>query len=205
MASISSLRPVCPVFTPSHRGGSGSPLVCLHGFSDTWRTWELVLPELERHHDVLAPTLPGHAGGTPLSGELSDGLLADAVEHAMDDAGFHTAHIVGNSLGGYVALELAARGRAESIVALAPAGGWATGDDSFRKTFRFQLMMHDYVQAQDNAPPRPPRPPPRADNDQAQPESAPVPPPQLSPHPPPRRNARGLRPLGPPRTAHAPR
>jgi len=36
------------VFTPSHRGGSGPPLVCLHGFTDTWRTWELVLPELER-------------------------------------------------------------------------------------------------------------------------------------------------------------
>ena len=31
-----------------HRGGSGPPLVCLHGFTDTWRTWELVLPALER-------------------------------------------------------------------------------------------------------------------------------------------------------------
>ncbi|HEX5924279.1 MAG TPA: hypothetical protein VFY45_10650 [Baekduia sp.] len=44
-------------FTAAHRGGSGRPLVCLHGFTDTWRTWELVLPTLERHHDVLAPTL----------------------------------------------------------------------------------------------------------------------------------------------------
>ena len=44
-------------FTPSHRGGSGTPLVLVHGFTDTWRTWDLVLPELERHHDVLAPTL----------------------------------------------------------------------------------------------------------------------------------------------------
>jgi len=65
-------------FTPSFRGGSGSPLVCLHGFTDTWRTWELVLPELERRHDVLAPTLAGHAGGPPL-GEASDAALADAV------------------------------------------------------------------------------------------------------------------------------
>lgn len=39
----------------------------------------------------------------------------------MDDAGFETAHIVGNSLGGYVSLQLAARGRAESVVAFAPA------------------------------------------------------------------------------------
>ena len=99
-------------FTPSHRGGSGPPLVCLHGFTDTWRTWELVLPALERHHDVLAPTLLGHAGGPPLEGEVSDALIADAIERAMDEAGFETAHIVGNSLGGYVALQLAARGRA---------------------------------------------------------------------------------------------
>lgn len=41
----------------------------------------------------------------------------------MDDAGFATAHVVGNSLSGFVGLELAARGRAASVVAFAPAGG----------------------------------------------------------------------------------
>ena len=61
-------------------------------------------------------------------------MLADAVERAMDEAGFETAHLVGNSLGGYVALQLAARGRARAVVALAPAGGWARGDESFRDT-----------------------------------------------------------------------
>lgn len=111
-------------FTPAHRGGAGAPLVLLHGFTDTWRTWELVLPALERHHDVLAPTLAGHAGGPPLPATVTGATLADAVERAMDAAGFARAHIAGNSLGGYVALQLAARGRAESVVALAPAGGW---------------------------------------------------------------------------------
>ena len=56
------------LFTPAHRGGAGAPLVLLHGFTDTWRTWELVLPALERRHDVLAPTLAGHAGGPPAAG-----------------------------------------------------------------------------------------------------------------------------------------
>ncbi len=128
-------------FTPAHRGGRGSPLVCLHGFTDTWRTWELVLPALERHHDVLAPTLPGHAGGPPITGAVTATMLAEAVERAMDDAGFETAHIAGNSLGGHVALQLAARGRAESVVALAPAGGWAAGDLSFRATLDFFTTM----------------------------------------------------------------
>ena len=43
----------------------------LHGFTDTWRTWELVLPALERRFEVLAPTLPGHAGGPPLGGSAT--------------------------------------------------------------------------------------------------------------------------------------
>jgi pimeloyl-ACP methyl ester carboxylesterase len=134
-------------FTPSHRGGSGPPLVCLHGFSDTWRTWELVLPALERRHDVLAVTLAGHAGGPPIDGHVGDAVLVAAVERAMDDAGFETAHVVGNSLGGFVALQLAARGRARTVVALAPAGGWARGDDSYKDLLRFQAALIDQVKA----------------------------------------------------------
>jgi pimeloyl-ACP methyl ester carboxylesterase len=141
-------------FTPSHRGGEGPPLVLLHGFTDTWRVWELVLPRLERQHDVLAPTLPGHAGGPPLEGEPSAALVADAVERAMDEAGFETAHLVGNSLGGYLALALAARGRARTVVAFAPAGGWATGDESWRELLAAQAEM--YEQARATAPHIPP-------------------------------------------------
>jgi pimeloyl-ACP methyl ester carboxylesterase len=132
---------VHPTFTPSHRGGSGPPLVCLRGFTDTWRSWELVLPALEREHDVLAPTLAGHAGRPHIGDAVSHATLADAVERAMDDAGFEAAHLVGNPLGGYVALELAARGRAETVVAFAPAGGWATGDESYRETLHVQRTM----------------------------------------------------------------
>ena len=106
-----------------------------------------MLPALERHHDVLAVTLAGHAGGPPLDGEIGDAVLADAVERAMDDAGFETAHLVGNSLGGYVALQLAARGRAETVVALAPAGGWAEGDESYRDTLSLQRSMIDGAKA----------------------------------------------------------
>lgn len=134
-------------FTPFHRGGSGPPLVCLHGITDTWRTWDLVLPQLERHHDLLAPTLAGHAGGPPIEGEAGEGALADAIEDAMDEAGFETAHIAGNSLGGYLALQLAARGRARSVVALAPAGGWARGDESFRDTLDYFERMQALVRA----------------------------------------------------------
>jgi pimeloyl-ACP methyl ester carboxylesterase len=121
-------------------------MVCLHGFMDTWRSWELVLPALERRHDVLALTLAGHAGGPPFDAAAGSAGVIDAVERAMDDAGFDTAHVVGNSLGGYVALHLAARGRAISVVALAPAGGWPAGGDFFAEIARRQAQMHDGLQ-----------------------------------------------------------
>lgn len=121
--------------------------MCLHGFLDTWRTWELVLPALERRHQVLAPTLAGHAGGPRVGDAIAPELLTDAVERAMDEAGFHQAHLVGNSLGGYVALQLAARGRARSVVALAPAGGWAPGDDSWRDLVAMQRELHAQAKA----------------------------------------------------------
>ena len=130
-------------FAPLHRTGAGEPLVCIHGFMDTWRTWELVLPALQREHDVLAPTLAGHAGGPPLPDPLSVDSLADGVARAMDAAGFGTAHLVGNSLGGYVALQLAARGRARTVVALAPAGGWAKGDESYKDVLALQTTLYE--------------------------------------------------------------
>jgi pimeloyl-ACP methyl ester carboxylesterase len=95
--------------------------------------WELVLPALQRRHDVLALTLPGHAGGPRVPGSVSDDTLPDAIERSMDEAGFERAHLVGNSLGGFLALQLAARGRAVSAVALAPAGGWAEKDAAFHR------------------------------------------------------------------------
>jgi len=141
-----SVPPLPTTFTPSHRGGSGTPMVCVHGFTDTWRTWELVLPALEREHDVLVPTLAGHAGGPEADGDVEEALLG-AVERAMDEAGFETAHVVGNSLGGYVALKLAERGRAKSVVALAPAGGWALDDDSYLGTLDYFTTMQGMLKA----------------------------------------------------------
>ncbi|MEV4420327.1 alpha/beta fold hydrolase [Patulibacter sp. NPDC049589] len=111
---------------PFLRTGDGTPLVLLHGLTGTWRVWTPVLEPLAAAHDVLAPTLLGHGGGTPhpAGTEISVASLADDVERAMDAAGFTTAHIAGNSLGGWVTLELARRGRARTAVALSPAGGW---------------------------------------------------------------------------------
>jgi pimeloyl-ACP methyl ester carboxylesterase len=120
------------------RGGSGEPLVLIHGYANTWRVWEPVLPALTESHDVLAPTLCGHHEGEPLAEGVAASVsaLTDGIERAMDRAGLETAHVCGNSLGGWVALDLARRGRARSVVLLAPAGGWEHGSRAERRLKR---------------------------------------------------------------------
>ena len=122
-------------FTPQYRGGTGAPLVLLHGGTATWHVWSSVIPRLVGGHDVLAPTLPGHHGGPAFDGKVDIDAIADGVERVMDRAGFDRAHIAGNSLGGWTAMELARRGRALSVVALSPAGGWQPGDRRVRFAF----------------------------------------------------------------------
>jgi pimeloyl-ACP methyl ester carboxylesterase len=64
--------------------------------------------------------MPGHYGGPPLSWRAGFGAMVDHLERQMGQS----AHAVGNSLGGWAALELARRGRARSVTAIAPAGGY---------------------------------------------------------------------------------
>jgi pimeloyl-ACP methyl ester carboxylesterase len=125
-------------------------MVLIHGFSASWGIWRPLLPALQRSHDVLAAALLGHADGPEyLPGSpATPGAMADALERDMDAAGFERAHIVGNSLGGWLALELAARGRALSTTALSPAGGWNEGGREtkrlgrlFRQNYRLLKLL----------------------------------------------------------------
>lgn len=107
-------------------GGSGTPLVLLHGLTGTWHIWKPLLPLLEKHHRVIALTLPGHAGGAFLAEGIVPTVqaMADGVVETLAQRGIHRAHFVGNSLGGWLSLEMARRGVAQTVVALSPAGSW---------------------------------------------------------------------------------
>ena len=133
--------------TGQFRGGAGEPLVLIHGFSNSWHVWKPVLPPLTERYDVLAATLAGHHEGVPLEEgiEATVDALADVIERQMDAEGFETAHLVGNSLGGWLALELARRGRARSVVALAPAGGWKQGSKAERRLRRLFTLGYRIV------------------------------------------------------------
>jgi pimeloyl-ACP methyl ester carboxylesterase len=105
-----------------YRSGEGEPLVAVHGIGSCWRVWDPILPELARHHDVYAPDLPGYGRCPPIDARPTVFAIGDALEQMLDDEGFETAHFVGNSLGGSIVAELAARGRARTAVVLAPGG-----------------------------------------------------------------------------------
>lgn len=107
-----------------YRAGSGTPLVLLHAGGMSWRAWKPVLPGLSAHHDVYAPTMAAHRGGPVLAPDepFTPLVLADHVERQLDALGLDTVHLAGNSLGGWVSIELARRGRARSVVGLSPAG-----------------------------------------------------------------------------------
>lgn len=106
-----------------HRGGSGPPLLLIHGFTATWRVWGPVRELLEEQFDVLAPTLGGHTGGPELPGETEPVVeMLHGLEAILDEVGWEQPHIAGFSLGGRLALDLTTRGRAKSCTAISPAG-----------------------------------------------------------------------------------
>jgi pimeloyl-ACP methyl ester carboxylesterase len=108
---------------PHFRGGDGPPLVLLHPGGASWRIWTPLLPALTGQRDVFAPTLAGHLGGPPLpSGRVCFEMFADVLERQLDAAGIAVADFAGNSIGGATAFELARRGRARRLVAIAPMG-----------------------------------------------------------------------------------
>jgi pimeloyl-ACP methyl ester carboxylesterase len=112
------------------RQGEGTPLVLLHGVLGSETMWQRVVPLLAPHHDTIALTALGHHGGNAATRRPArfEHVIDDA-ERLLDRLGFAKAHLAGNSMGGWVALELARRGRALSVCALSPAGCWPGGGD----------------------------------------------------------------------------
>ena len=109
------------------RRGSGEPLVLIHPLGAELVVWEPVMERLARERDVIAVDLPGfgHSPGLRNGDAPTPQVLASTVAALLDDLGVARAHVAGNSLGGWVALELAKAGRALSVAGLCTAGRWA--------------------------------------------------------------------------------
>ena len=89
------------------RAGEGPTLLLIHGMAGSSRGWKSVMPELARHHDVIAPDLPGHGESARPTGDYSLGNLAATMRDLLGVVDVERATIVGHSLGGGIAMQLA--------------------------------------------------------------------------------------------------
>lgn len=106
------------------RAGSGPPLVLLHGLGHRRQGWSAVLDLLTPQRDVITIDLPGHGQSPPLraAGRHPVEVIASQITKLLSGLGIDRPHVAGNSLGGAIALTLAATGHAASVTALSPAG-----------------------------------------------------------------------------------
>jgi pimeloyl-ACP methyl ester carboxylesterase len=113
-----------PAGLRSYVGGSGKPVVLVHGLAGSAANWVELLPELAERYRVLAVDLPGHGGSAPPPAAASVTDFAEAVAAEMEREQVSPALLVGHSFGGLVALRLAQL-RPElvrGLLLVAPAG-----------------------------------------------------------------------------------
>ena len=103
---------------------TGTPILLLHGYGADMASWMFNQAALAENRPVFALDLPGHGGSAKDVGEGSLQALAATVLDYMDAAGIGTAHLVGHSLGGAIAVEIAhvAPKRVVALTLIAPAG-----------------------------------------------------------------------------------
>ena len=106
--------------------GSREPLLLLHGLGGSRVVWEPVLGLLSAEREAIVLDMPGFGAAPPLPDgvEPSAANLAAAIKARIDELGVERPHVAGNSLGGWVALEMGREGWAASVTALSPAGLW---------------------------------------------------------------------------------
>ena len=106
--------------------GGREPLLLIHGLGGTTRVWDPVVPLLEAEREVLVLDMPGFGAAPSLPPEVppTAANLAAALHAACRERGVERPHVAGNSLGGWVGLEMGREGWAASVTALSPAGLW---------------------------------------------------------------------------------
>jgi pimeloyl-ACP methyl ester carboxylesterase len=88
-------------------GGEGSVVLLIHGMAGSSRTWKDVTDLLVREHTVIAPDLLGHGESAKPMGDYSLGAFASGLRDLLGVIGVERATVVGQSLGGGVAMQLA--------------------------------------------------------------------------------------------------
>ncbi|MFJ9413228.1 alpha/beta fold hydrolase [Streptomyces sp. NPDC101227] len=128
------------------RKGAGEPIVLLHGIGHHLQAWRPVPDILAASHEVIALDLPGFGASPALPGDSSYDLatVVPLLAAAFRELGVDRPHVVGNSLGGLLALELGRAKAVRSVTALSPAGFWTPAE----RRYAFGVLRGMYAGAQ---------------------------------------------------------
>jgi len=113
-----------------HREGSGPPVLLLHGVAHHWQAYAPVIDRLRGEFDLIACDSPGFGRSASLPSGIEPTITsyADAFEWFLAELGLERPHVVGNSMGGAIGLELARRRAVSSVTAFSPAGFWTPAE-----------------------------------------------------------------------------
>ena len=104
-------------------------LVAIHGLGSASSAWDLVRPELSKRFEFITLDLPGHGSAFMLANrEMNPVRISQIILEELKSVGIDKFHLIGNSLGGWIALEMAAAfpENVLSVTGVAPAGLWLT-------------------------------------------------------------------------------
>ncbi|MCV6590193.1 MAG: alpha/beta fold hydrolase [Marinobacterium sp.] len=122
--------------------GTGEPLLILHGLFGTYENWGSQIKGLAEHFQVIAVDLRNH-GRSPHADEFTYPAMAADVLELMDDLALTSAHILGHSMGGKVAMQIALtapqRLRKLVVVDIAPVAYQPHHDGVFKGLFNIEL------------------------------------------------------------------
>ena len=85
--------------------GTGEALLLIHGMAGSSQTWRAILPQLAKKYRVIAPDLLGHGRSSKPRTDYSLGAFAVGLRDLLDELGVESATVVGQSLGGGVAMQ----------------------------------------------------------------------------------------------------
>jgi pimeloyl-ACP methyl ester carboxylesterase len=106
------------------RIGSGPPLLLVHGLGATRAIWRPQIDALAEERDVIAVDMPGFGESPVLGRPPTAWAMGEAIAAMCAEIGVERPHIAGNSLGGWVAVEMAKADVAASLCLISPAGLW---------------------------------------------------------------------------------
>ncbi|MGA9678036.1 MAG: alpha/beta fold hydrolase [Mycobacterium sp.] len=107
---------------------SGPALLLIHGMAGSSATWRAIIPQLSTKYRVIAPDLLGHGMSAKPRGDYSLGAFAVFLRDLLDELGVHRATVVGQSLGGGIAMQFAYQHR-DYCERLALIGSGGLGPD----------------------------------------------------------------------------